>query len=77
MHGVAIFIGLLFGGERGERHVIVVKEILYILLLVVAEENADGNLILLQGCEGFFSLAYQGEVAFIILCDDAGFVNID
>lgn len=77
MLGVAILIGLLLSTERGERHVIVVKELLHILLLVVAEENADGNLILLQGGDGFFRLAYQGEVAFIILCDDTGFVNID
>ena len=73
---VAIFIGLLLGIERGEWHIIVVKKLIYILLLVVAEENADGNLILLQGGEGFYRLAYQGEVAFIILGDDTGFVNI-
>jgi hypothetical protein len=77
MLGVAILIGLFLGIERGERHVIIVKELLYILLLVVTEKNADGNLILLQGGEGFFRLAYQGEVAFIILGDDTGFVNID
>lgn len=74
---VAILIGLFLGAERGEGNVIVVKKLLHILLLVVTEKNADGNLILLQGGEGFFRLAYQGEVAFIILGDDAGFVNID
>lgn len=77
MLGVAILIGLLLGTERGERHVIVVKELLHILLLVVAEKNADGNLILLQGGEGFFRLAYHGEVAFIIFSNDAGFMHID
>ena len=74
---VAILIGLFLGVDRGEWYIIVVKELFHVLLLVVTEKNADGNLILLQGGEGFFRLAYQGEVAFIILGDDAGLVNID
>ena len=71
------FLGLFLGEDGSERNIIVRQELLYVFLLVLAEEDMDGDFIFLQGGKGFLGLSYQRQVAFIILRDDAGFMYID